>query len=245
MRSPSLAPTASPTSCEAALCGQMPALGQRHLVHSLDVPGAGDDRIGRAVDLAAHEAHHRPSRLVRRAHERERVLGAEVAPPRLRDPVRIRVLECGLRRCRLGQLVEQPRDSVCEPAKHGVRERDRALEPGAPNELDRLVDGRVPRDAVDEAELVRAEAERGSHRRVEAVDAPASERLDRVVERAGALHRAEREPLRERAVAIVESSGGGPEGSIGVGVVLEHAHEHVVRGGARRAYCRRPRSHAS
>ena len=72
------------------------------------------------------------------------------------------------------------------------------------HELDRLVDGRVARDAVEEAELVGAEPERRAHRRVELAHGPPAERLDRVVERADALHRPVGELLRERAVARVE-----------------------------------------
>ena len=137
------------------------------------------------------------------------------------------------------------RDAVGDTAQHGVRERDGTLEARAANELDGLVDRRVPCDAVDESELVRAEPERRSHGRVEAAQRSPPERLDRMVERARALNGAEREPLRERAIAFVETGRGAAKGAIRVRVVLEDAQEDVERRDAGGAYARRPRSHAS
>ena len=88
---------------------------------------------------------------------------------------------------------------VGEAAEHGVRERHRPLEPRPADELDRLVDGRVAGHAVEEDELVGAEAQRRAHGGIETADRPAAGDLDRVVERAGALHRAVRElPARAR-----------------------------------------------
>ena len=66
-----------------------------------------------------------------------------------------------------------------------------------------------------EAELVGAEAQRREHRRVELARGPASERLDRVVERAHALHRAVGELHRERAVAVVEPGRSAAAGTPG------------------------------
>src|SRR5207253_8880077 len=83
-------------------------------------------------------------------------------------------------------------------------------------------------------ELVRAEPQRGTHRRVELADRPTAERLDRVVERAYPLHGAVREPLRERAVATIERRGGGAERAVRVRVVLEDAHHRLVRRAAGR-----------
>ncbi len=92
--------------------------------------------------------------------------------------------------------------------KHGVREGDRALEPGATDELDRLVDGGVGRDAVHVGELVGADAKRRAHRRVELAHRPPAQRLDRVVERADALHGPVGDLHGERPVARVEALGG-------------------------------------
>ena len=117
--------------------------------------------------------------------------------------------------------------------------------PRTADELDRLVHRGVARDAVDEPELVRTETEGSSHGRVETVDAPSAELLDRVVERADALDGAEGEPLRERSITLVELGSGGTKCAIRVRPVLEHAHEDVERRDACRAYGRRPRSHAS
>ena len=142
---------------------------------------------------------HDRGRLVLGPHQRQRGLLAEVAPPDVPDPVRVGVLERTL-----GERREQRLDPVGDAPEDGVREGDGALEPGPADELDRLVHRRVARDAVEEAELVRAEPERGEHGRVELPHRPLAERLDRVVERAGALDGAERELPRERPVAVVE-----------------------------------------
>ena len=145
-----------------------------------------------------------------------------------------------------GSAREQRLDPVGEPAEHGVRERDRPLEPGAAHELDRLVHGRVAGHAVEVAELVRAEPERREHRRVELAHRPLAERLDRVVERAHPLHRAERELPRERPVAVVELLRRRAKRPVGVRVILEDAPEDLVggRAGGRDAQ-RRPRRNAS
>ena len=143
------------------------------------------------------------------------------------------------------QRIEERSDPLGETTEHGVGERHGALEACTADELDRLVHRGVARDAVDEPELVRTETEGSSHRRVETVDATAAELLDRVVERADALDRTEREPLRERSITLVEASRNRTKRAICVRLVLEHPHEDVERRDACRAYGRRPRSHAS
>ena len=144
----------------------------------------------------------------------------------------------------LRERLEQVADSVGQPPENRVRERDRPREPCRPHELDRLVHGGVARDAVDEAELVRAQPQRRSDRRVEPVHLSPSERLDRVIERPHPLHGAVGEALRERAVPLVQPGRGGAERVIGVRVVFEDAQEDLVRRPPRRAYLS-PRSHAS
>ena len=96
-RSPSREPTASAASCEPRLCGQMRPSRERLEVDAIDAIGARDvgrlaDRHGRADDELA--------RLVLRAHQRERLVGAPVAHPRLVDPVGIRLLERAVRQRR-------------------------------------------------------------------------------------------------------------------------------------------------
>ena len=198
-RSPSCEPTTRPASCEPRLCGQIrPSATARSSTRSTRI-GAGEvGRLGAERRLAAHEPDDRLERLVHRAHQRERVVVAEIALEGLGDPVGIRLLERAV-----GERVEQRADAFGEPAHDRVRERHRALEPRAAHELDRLVRGRVRR-GVRVAELVRAEAERRAHRRIELAHRPLAERVDRVVERAHALHGAVGEPLRERALALVE-----------------------------------------
>ena len=102
--------------------------------------------------------------------------------------------------------------------------------PRAAHELDRLVHRGVARDAAEVAELVRAEAQRREHRRVELSHRTLPERLDRMIERAHALHRAERELARERPVAVVEALRGGPQRPVGVRAFFGDAAEDVVGG---------------
>ena len=199
------------------------------------------------VDRAADEPDGRLGLLVLRRHQHPRLVGAELAPPRLGDPVRVRVPQRRLPRRRLRQALEEAPGAVGQLPQDGVRERDRALEPRAAHELDGLVDGCVARHAVEVGQLVRAEPERGAHGRVELADRPPPERLDRVVERPGALDRAVGEAPRERAVALVEPAGLGAQRAIGVGAVLEDApddREGDAPRGRDRAH-RRPRRQAS
>ena len=116
----------------------------------------------------------------------------EVAPPDVPHPVRVGVLERPLR-----QLRQQPLDPVADPAEHGVRERDGALEPRAADELHRFVHRGVPGHAAEEAELVGAQPERREHGGIELPHGPLAERLDRVVERPRPLNRPEGELPRE------------------------------------------------
>ena len=129
-----------------------------------------------------------------------------------------------------GSPREKRRDSLGDSPQHRVRERNGPFEARAAHELDRLVHGGVARHAAEVAELVRAEAQRCQHRRIELSDRALPERLDRMIERAQALHRAERELARERPVAIVEALRGGAQRAVGVGAFLGDAPEDVVGG---------------
>ena len=84
------------------------------------------------------------------------------------------------------------------------------------------------RSGVRVTELVRAEAERRPHRRVELPHRPPPERLDRVVERPHALHGSVGQSLGERALPLVQALGGAAESAVRVRVLLEHAQEHLV-----------------
>ena len=84
VRSPSCDPTARPASCEPRLCGQMRPRAERVLVDAGDaerVREVGIRLAGRLARLAPVAADDRLRRLVLRAHERERILGPELAPP--------------------------------------------------------------------------------------------------------------------------------------------------------------------
>ena len=167
---------------------------------------------------------------------------AEIALERLGDPVGVRLLAA----LPSGSESSSGAHALGEPAHDRVRERHRTLEPRAADELDRLVRGRVRR-GVRVAELIRAEAQRSAHRRVELAHRPLAERVDRVVERAHALHGAVGEPLRERALALVEVARGGAKDAVGVRVLLEDAQQHLVRDAARRRdrHQRRPRRYSA
>ena len=211
---------------------------ERPVVDPVDAVRAG--HIGRlARRVAPHQPDHGFGRLVLRAHQCERRLLAEVAAPRVVDPVGVRVLERSS-----GSEPSRPRRALGQAAHDGVRERDRTLDAGATHELDRVVDHRVRR-LVRVAELVRAEPERREHGWIELADRAASDRLDRVVERADALHRAVREPLREGAVAVVEVGCEGAERAVRVRLVLEHAPDDGVRDASRRRDHRRPLRNSS
>ncbi len=117
--------------------------------------------------------------------------------------------------------------------------------PDSTDELHGLVHGRVSRNSLHVAELVRAKPQRCPDRRIEPGDAPPSECLDRVVERADTLHGTEGKALRERAIPVVETRRRRAKGAVGVRVVLEDPPQDLERGRPRRAYARSPRSHAS
>src|SRR5580765_3814569 len=138
------------------------------------------------------------------------------------------MLECrGLGRI-LGKRVEQPTDSLREPAHDGVRERHCPLEPRTAHELNGLVHRRVLRD-FGVAELVRAEPQCCANRWVELADWTLAELSDGVVERAHALHRSERESLRECMVATVEVLCGTAEHAVRICVLFEYTEDDFVR----------------
>ena len=170
---------------------------QGFLVDARDLVRAGDVRRRPVRDRSPDVPDHRRRRLVLRPHQRQRRLLAEVAPPDVPHPVRVGVLERPLR-----QLRQQPLDPVADPAEHGVRERDGALEPGAADELHRFVHGGVPRHTAEEAELVGAEPERREHGRRRA-SARAACRASRSRGRASAPAA----PSRRRAAARATGRG--------------------------------------
>jgi hypothetical protein len=144
------------------------------------------------------------------------------------------------------QRVDERPNAFRDASQDGVRERHRPLEPGAPNELDRLVHGRVARDPVEIAELVRPEPQGGQHGRVELSHRTLAERLDRVIERPHPLDRSEGEPPRQRDVAVLEPLRGGAQSPVGVRVVLEDPAQHLVgRSPSRRNGQRSPRTNSS
>src|SRR6185503_20373024 len=116
---------------------------------------------------------------------------------------------------------------------------------GTSHEFNGLVHRRVARDPIDEGELIGAEAKRRAHGSIESRYTSSAERLDRVVERPDALDSTVREPLGKRAVAFVQPGARRPESAVRVRVVFEDPEQDVESRGARRAYGRRPRSHAS
>src|SRR5439155_20171559 len=86
-------------------------------------------------------------------------------------------------------------------------------------------------------ELVRAEPQRRANGRVELARWTPAELVDRMVQGAHSLDRAERQALRERPVAAVEVGRNAPQDTIGVRVLLEDTEHDLVR--------RPPRCHRS
>jgi hypothetical protein len=113
------------------------------------------------------------------------------------------VLESSVCRTFLRERVQQRTDPVCETTQDRIRERNRALESRFAHELDRFVHRCIARYSIDESKLIRAEPQRGAHRRIETGNASSAERLDCVVERSGPLNCPECQSLRERAIARV------------------------------------------
>ena len=95
MRSPA-GPDDEPGELGATALRPDQARMQRLLVDPLDVQRVRQIRIGATFDLAglpAVQADDAFRRLVLRAHQRERLLRAELLPPELGDPVGIGMLE--------------------------------------------------------------------------------------------------------------------------------------------------------
>ena len=95
------------------------------------------------------------------------------------------------------------------------------------------------RDARAEEQLEGAQAQGVRQRALDAGRRPRGHVLERRVERAQALHRAERQVRRERAVARVETGalGLGGQRPVGVRALVERAAHHRVghvAGGAHR-----------
>jgi len=215
-----------PGELRAAALRPDPPLAQRALVDTLDAVSAG--YVGRlARRITVDKPDSRLRRLVLGAHERDGGLAAEVPLPDLGDPVRVRELERPVR-----QRGEQIAQADREPTHDRVRERYGTFQTGAADELDRLVHRRVPRDAAQVGDLVRADAQRGTDRWVELRDRSPRERFDAVVERADTLHGPVGDLRRQGAVARVEALRCGSEGTVGVRVVLEDAPHDLVRGTA-------------
>ena len=85
------------------------------------------------------------------------------------------------------------------------------------------------RDSVGEQDLEDAEPEHVREAPLEPLHRPLRDLLERRVERAAALHGAEREVHRERAVARVHLRllGLARERAVGVGVLVEDARDHA------------------
>ena len=95
-------------------------------------------------------------------------------------------------------------------------------------------------------ELVGADAERRTDGRIELAHRSASELVDPVVECPDTLDRPVRNSLGKRSVTWLEPRSGGTEGTVRVGVVLEHATHSLECGASRRrdAHCK-PRRNSS
>ena len=112
-----------------------------------------------------------------------------------------------------------PQDRVDEPV------------PGASlvlGQLDGLGDGRVVGGALQVQQLVQAQAQGVDDRRVEPAHVAFGQLADHVVERRAALDRAVGQAHRQRPFAPVQLLRRRAQRLVGVGAVLEHAHQHRV-----------------
>ena len=215
--------------------------GAAHRPHALRVDtfdDVGAGHVGRLADRLVR-AHLERRRLVLRAHQRQRSVEPEVAPPDIEDPIGVGVLDRPF-----GERGDEAVEGLGEPAHDRVRERHCALALRRAHQLDGVVDDRMHR-LIGPRELVGAEPQRGAHGRIELAHRPLARLLDPEVDRARPLHRAVREPLGQRAVAVVEAFDGGPEGAVRVRVLLEDAAHDLERGAARRSDHRTPRRNSS
>jgi hypothetical protein len=130
------------------------------------------------------------------------------------------------------QGLDELAQSERQPPHHRIRKLDGALDPGVPDELDRLVHGRMDGD-LRVRELIGAQPQRRAHRRVELGDRTAAELLDPVVESPDALDRPVGQPLCERPLARVDALNRAAKGSVRIGVVLEDAPNRLERRAAR------------
>ncbi len=194
----------------------------------------GFDPVDDAGLAGADHADGGFRRLVLGAQELERLVAAPLPPPGLRDPVGIRVLQRSLLRRVLGERGEQRADLFGDPAEDGVDEARRPARARGADELHSLVHARPRRHPVEVRKLVCAQSQRRPDRDVERRHRASADLLERVIERPHALDRAVGDPLRESAVARIETGRLARERAVGVGTFVENAHEAPMRDAAGR-----------
>jgi hypothetical protein len=183
--------------------------------------------------------HLQGGRLVLRLHQVERGLRAEIAGPDLGDPIRVRLLDRPFRQRR-----DKTAEPLREPAHDGVCERDCPFAPRRAHELHGIVD-HCMHGQLGPCQLIRPQAEGRAHGRVELAHGSLAELLDPEVQRPRALHRAVRQPLRERPVPFVETLDRRRKRTVGVRVLFEDPPNHLERGPPRRCDHRTPRRNSS
>ena len=97
--------------------------------------------------------------LVVGGHQGDRVLGAELLPPHLRDPSGMRMAQRRLGRGGIAEPVEQRAPLARRPPQHSVDESMPATA-GLAREVDRFGHGGMVGDTVHEQQLIRADAQR-------------------------------------------------------------------------------------
>ena len=210
-------------------------------------PGAGCDRDGQArrqlgrVGAQRVDAQGGLGRLVVRGHQRARGVRAQRLPPQRGDPLGWEWRSAACAGVASSSAATSAARLAGAAAQHGVDEL-RAAGRLALDQLDGLADRRVGGHAVRVGELVEAEAQRGEHERLEPLDRAPGERLDQVVERRPALHRAVGQAHRERALARVEPEPArlAVQRAVGPRPVLEDAPQHGKRACTRRRTARAP-----
>ena len=122
---------ASPASWEPRLCGQIsPSASACSSTRSTRSAPGTSGRLAHGIAGLSALRDDRLRRLVLRPHQRQRLVGPEVAPPVSLRPSPDRSASARPRR-RFRQRRRGAREPPREPAQDGVRERDRALEPRA------------------------------------------------------------------------------------------------------------------
>ena len=234
-----LAPTAARRTRRTAPSSTSPS-GRPGAGWRADRQRAPPARRGRRA-ACSRAARPRPARCPAAISARA-ASGPERVPPQRRDPLGVRVAQRRLAPAWLRRA--PPRAAAASRAPR----RSTALTSLAPPGDSRLASSTDSPTAawaghaIQVGELVEAEPQRGPHQRLELRHRAPGERLDQVVERRPALHRAVGQARRQRALARVQPEPArlAVERAVGPGALLEDPPQHGERARTRRGTARAP-----